>query len=244
MSLPVEILEHIIDFIALERGANRLQTLHNLCITTKSLRPRAEMHIYSEIALYAGATSSCETTRQFVHTVERRPRLLLHVRQLNLKFLARMWGRADGLDAIAEPVARMTNITKFTFSSDTKNYLRKTQPRPMIKQSLISSSAFMHAVSAVLKAPHLNHLVLHNLSKLPAELLMLPRSIRHLELVRITFEADGLPYAPFIFVGVKTSSDMYPRSKSRGARLPFRLSSFKCDYVSLLSLINRFPLPI
>lgn len=240
-ALPTEILERIVDCLGLKRGdVSHVAALLNLCLTSKCLRPRGESHVYSSVTLRFGAHPSYETlyrsTRQFIQTTDQRPHLL-HVKQLAVKFITFVPDDAAVLDALAFTIGRMANVTKFSLGYDP---LPAGQvPTTVVRLELRPSSLFMQAVSSILGAPHLDYLVLHNLTQLPLELLLLARSIHHLELPAVMFRTMDPSYAPFISpMKFVLTYSLFITHKNK---TPISFTLFLCRFRLLALLHHKLP---
>ena len=91
-TLPLELLEAIVDNVAIDRTPATIRDLLSLCLCSKALVPRAQTYLYSDVTihlvndrLYNIPDVRLRRTRTLMEALRTKPHLKSHTRTLRCK---------------------------------------------------------------------------------------------------------------------------------------------------------------
>jgi hypothetical protein len=191
-SLPTEVLEAIIDQVSDDDSKSHIQTLISVCLASKTLVPRAQKNIYSDITIHPASDSSYSTqnlehsrmyrrTVLLVDTLLRKPTLAFHVKHLKCSMTTPLSPEDSKINRITEALSRMVNICHFTYRFT--NLSEATHDGALfLNHVLLQSHVWLSVIAGILQTPTLRSLRLQNFRFFPPELLQIARGVVSLEL--------------------------------------------------------------
>lgn len=167
--LPLELLEAIVDNVALDKTRTTNQDLLSLCLCSKAFVSRTQIYLYSDVIIHLANdqfydvpntpySALLRRTVTLITTLRTHPHLKLHITTLRCKLLVPIRGGSGNSTVVnvSKFIAEMVNIRKFVLGFDAG-----TSPSS-INFGVIAPGVLRGAIASLLQRPQLIEYTLHN----------------------------------------------------------------------------------
>lgn len=187
-SLPVEILEAVIEDVACDPSLDRIRTLVSLCASCKTLLPSSQKHLFRDVTLYpppkspdasryARFNALYQTTILFARIILQKPHLGGLVEKINFRFTGITHPLNESTRDLTDALAHLLAVEELELSfADIPQAVRLDFP------VMFSASPWKPAIAALLQISTLRSLSIRYIQRFPAEMLLLARDIRTLDM--------------------------------------------------------------
>jgi hypothetical protein len=200
LSLPPELIELIVDQVA--RSSDGRPSLKSLSRVAKAWTHPCQQHLWAKVVFFTSQGSASHSkTRLLARRIRSHPHIGAHVR--SLKYWAhtpdsgKRRNQREDIERVAGALTCMTNLVDVTLGYGWGNITLAFDECP---------ASWQEAVARVIIAPSLQHLELHNISRIPFKLL--ERALGNLvgvALLGCQFkrqESQGTALGRYVFIAV------------------------------------------
>ena len=205
---PIEILEHIIDWVACDTDASRIHDLLSLSICCKALVPRSQKHIFRDVTLYPPLdrarevrlgplvwSKHYERTALFTQTVAGKTHLGGHVQTLTIKFTGELLSAEATISSNVPYVFMyMGNIRRLTLAHSQSNI------RLDFGSLSVRTSAWAKGIASLLQHSQVQELSVDGLKTFPGEAVVCSSHLRHLDLLNCHIQFNELVYVAVSYI--------------------------------------------
>lgn len=199
--LPLEILDLIVDYVALDEGRDHTRDLLSLCISSRAFVARCQLYIFRSVTLYPpsrihdryltqNVAAQYRRTLCLARSIATRPYLATHVQELSFQLTSAVQDSDVGFYEVLGALGAMVNVSKFTLGFDGS--------LPIAPFTSITSRAWKEALLGFMRRPVMRHLILRNLLPFPAEILDNAPWIHTLELYNTDLTPSLTPISRYV----------------------------------------------
>ncbi|KAJ3526949.1 hypothetical protein NMY22_g9966 [Coprinellus aureogranulatus] len=171
---PSEILDHIVGLVRAGDESGRTSALLSLCMVNKALHPIAQCYLYQNL----------------VRTILRKPSLGSHVEKLSIMFIAEVEVGSQYVTDMASALGSMNRIRDLQFIYD-RLERKHWQTGGAMDFSDVEASLGEKTLASIVQSPSLERMTIHRFWNWPFYMIPRAPTLRHLDLVSTTLNADS-----------------------------------------------------